>query len=63
MRLYIAVVESGKRKGRRVKLAIHTTSKKAAKAAVEARFTKWKLKSLNHATGRHCIAFQDEFSE
>jgi hypothetical protein len=60
MRLYIAVVESGRRKGKRVKLAIHAASKKAAMAAAKGKFTNWTLRSLNHAPGRRCIAFLDE---
>ncbi len=61
MKLYIAVIESEKRAGRRVKLAIHASSRRTAEALAIRRFTKWTLRSLHLASGQKCIAFQDEF--
>lgn len=61
MKLYIAVVESEKRKGRRVKLAIHASSRRTAQALAIRRFTSWTVRSLRLAPGEKCIAFQDEF--
>ena len=61
MKLYIAVVESQKRRGRRVKLAIYTHSRRDAARWVAGKYTKWDLVLVRHAPGPHCIAFQDEF--
>jgi hypothetical protein len=61
MRLYIAVVDSHRIKGRSVKLAIHAASKKAAQRTARGKFSKWTLRSLHHVTGQRCIAFMDEF--
>jgi hypothetical protein len=61
VRLYIAVVESGKRKGRRVTLAVHAASKRTARAMVGSRYTGWSLRILTHAPGEKCISFLDEF--
>jgi hypothetical protein len=67
MRLYIAVVDSHRIKGRSVKLAIHAASKKAAQRTARGKFSKWTLRSLHHRSkGRSVklairIAFMDEF--
>ena len=61
MRLYIGVVESQKRKGRCVKLAVYAGSRKAASAMILSRYRKWTLQTLSYAPGAHCIAFLDEF--
>jgi hypothetical protein len=63
MRLYIAVIESDRRKGRRVKIAIHARSKKAALSMLSGRYNKWTLRNLNHAPGPKFISFQDEFPD
>jgi hypothetical protein len=63
VRFYIAIVESPKRKGRRVQIAVHAASKKRARAMVAARFTKWRIPTLVYAPGEKCIAFMDEFPE
>lgn len=63
MRLYIAIVESWRKKGRLVKLAVHTSSKKRATLMVRQRYTKWILRGVYHQTGPKCIAFQDEFPD
>ena len=55
------MVESEKRKGRRVKLAIHASSRRTAEALAISRFTKWTVTSLHLPPGQKCIAFQDEF--
>jgi len=61
MRLYIAVVESDKRKGRCVKIAIHAATKKAARTMLAGRFKGWTLQTLNYAPGPKFLPFQDEF--
>ena len=61
MNLYIAVLRSDKRRGRRVRLAVHAPTRKVAHAMVASRYAKWTLEHLVRATGRHCIAFLDEF--
>jgi hypothetical protein len=45
MKLYIAVVESPQRQGRRVKLALHASTKRAAESMIAARYAKWKLEA------------------
>lgn len=63
MRLYIAVVESDRRRGRRVKIAVHARSIATARRMVASRWAKWTLRILKHKPGPACINFQDEFSE
>ena len=63
MRLYIAIVESWRKKGRLVKLAVHAPSKRVATKMVTDRFTKWTLRGMHHTLGPKCIAFQDEYPD
>lgn len=63
MNLYIAVVESEKRKGRRIKMAIHASSRARAEAIARRRLAKWTLQTLSRVPGQTCILFQDEFPD
>ena len=63
MNLYIAVLESDKRPGRRIRMVVHADTKEEAEAMARCRLTKWTLVTLSFRPGRACILFQDEFPE
>ena len=63
MNLYIAVLESDNRPGRRIKIAIHADTSEEAEAMARSRLIKWTLVSFSPKPGRACILFQDEFPE
>jgi hypothetical protein len=63
MRLYIATLESEKKRGVRVKMAVHAPSKRAAREMALGRRKRWTLMNLSYSAGARCITFLDEFPD
>ncbi len=61
MRLYVVTVESDRKPGRTVKLAVHTTTARKARELVRRRYNKWNVVHVAHVTGPRAIAFLDSF--